>query len=139
MHPLDWLAASQLNMLFPALWLIPRAVVQAAGPWVEDLTLDDDMEYFTRVVLHSQRVLFCEGARAYYRSGIIGSLSGRKNPQAWHSRYRVTGLCENHILKAEDSERMRRMLAGIWQRYALAAFPYDAELAEIRTEAFVRS
>jgi hypothetical protein len=90
MNPLDWLAESSLQMLFPGLWLIPREVAIAAGPWNELLTLADDKEYFVRVLLQAQRVLFCPGARAYYRSGVPSSLSGRKNRGAWQSAYNVT-------------------------------------------------
>jgi glycosyltransferase involved in cell wall biosynthesis len=43
MDSLDWLAESDLHMLFPALWLIPRDIAVAAGPWNERLTLSDDL------------------------------------------------------------------------------------------------
>ena len=52
LDPLDWLALSRadgLGMMLPALWLIPITIVRAAGPWVEELTLNNDAEYFTRV------------------------------------------------------------------------------------------
>src|SRR5207253_4450011 len=82
MSPLDWLAASRaqgLGMLFPALWLVPRKVIDRAGFWDESLSLGDDGEYFTRVILNCRRVLFCSGARCYYRSGVHGSLSWNKS------------------------------------------------------------
>jgi hypothetical protein len=130
MSPLDWLAASDLGMLFPGLWLIPREVAISAGPWNERLTLADDTEYFVRVLLQAQQVLFCPGARAYYRSGVPGSLSGRKNRGAWQSAYNALILCEHHIREREDSLRFRRLFAAHWQRFAHAAYPYDAFLAE---------
>jgi glycosyltransferase involved in cell wall biosynthesis len=96
--PIDWLAFSRadgLGMMLPALWLIPAAIVRAVGPWVEDLTLNNDAEYFTRVLLASDGVLFCSGARCHYRSGLQSSLSGQKSPEAWRSQYRVLELCES--------------------------------------------
>ncbi len=131
--PLDWLARSRregLGMMFPAMWLIPRAVASAIGPWIEDLSLADDTEYFTRVVLASERVLFCAGARCYYRSRVAGSLSGRKSPKAWESQFKVTELCQSYVLAREDSERMRRAFALTWQHHAHACYPYDRALAE---------
>jgi glycosyltransferase involved in cell wall biosynthesis len=92
LDPLDWLALSRaegLGMMLPALWLIPMRIIRASGPWAEKLTLNNDAEYFTRVLLTSERVLFCPGARCRYRSGLTGNLSGRKSQQAWESHFRV--------------------------------------------------
>jgi glycosyltransferase involved in cell wall biosynthesis len=128
--PVEWLVrcwSDGLGMLFPALWLVPRAVAEASGPWNETLSLGDDGEYFTRVVLASQGVLFCAGARCRYRSGIGGSLSASRN---WASGYSVVALCEAHVRAREDSERVRRGFALSWQRLAHAAYPYDSAVGE---------
>src|SRR5262249_54464540 len=98
---LDWLAASRcdgLGMMFPALWLIPKTIVDMVGPWREDLTLNNDAEYFTRVLLRADRVLFCDGAKCYYRSGLSDSLSGRRSSAAWKSRFKVIELCQRYVL-----------------------------------------
>lgn len=131
--PLDWLAASRaegLGMMFPALWLIPMDIVREAGPWREDLTLNNDAEYFTRVVLTAEQVLYCADARCRYRSGIRGSLSRQKTSGHWRSQLTVLDLCERRVLAREDSERMRRGFALSWQHFAHACYPYDRAIAE---------
>ncbi len=131
--PVDWLALSRaggLGMMFPALWLIPAPIARAVGPWAEDLTLNNDAEYFTRVLLAADRVLFCEGARCRYRSGVAGSLSGRKTARAWASQFRVIELCEAYVRAREDSDRVRRGFALSWRHLAHASYPYDADVAE---------
>jgi glycosyltransferase involved in cell wall biosynthesis len=133
MSPLDWLAVSRsegLGMLFPALWLTPRQIIEQAGPWDESLTLGDDGEYFTRVILNSQRVLFCHGARCYYRSGLESSLSGKKTPKDFHSAFRVIELCQTHVLARENSERMKRAYSLMWQHLSHATYPYEPSIAE---------
>ncbi|MFN0219999.1 MAG: glycosyltransferase family A protein [Hyphomicrobium sp.] len=133
LDPVDWLTDSRkdgLGMLFPAIWLLPKVVADRAGPWDESLSLADDTEYFTRAVLASRRVLFCEGAKCHYRSSLAGSLSGRKTRSAWDSQFRVTDLCEAYVRAVEDSERVRRGFALSWQRLAHACYPYDPEIAE---------
>jgi glycosyltransferase involved in cell wall biosynthesis len=130
---LDWLALSRadgLGMMFPALWLMPRVISDAAGGWDESLSLGDDGEYFTRVLLAAENVLFCPGARCRYRSAVPGSLSGRKSPSAWASQYRVTELCEAHVRAREDSERVRCGFALSWQHLAHGSYPYDPDLAQ---------
>ena len=130
---LDWLVESRADgegMMFPALWLIPMSIAQAAGPWREDLTLNNDAEYFTRVLLAAERVLFCEGARCRYRSGVSGSLSGRKTPAHWASQAKVLELCEQRVLPRDNGERARRGFSMSWQHLAHGCYPYDRSLAE---------
>jgi hypothetical protein len=117
-------------MMFPALWLIPMKLVRTIGPWREDLTLNNDAEYFTRLLLAADRVLFCGGARCYYRSGMAASLTGRKTPEAWASQVRVLELCEGYVRAREDSERVRCGFALSWQHFAHACYPYDRSKAE---------
>jgi glycosyltransferase involved in cell wall biosynthesis len=130
LDPVEWLTRSRmdgLGMLFPALWLTPRSVCEAAGAWDESLSLGDDGEYFTRVVLAADRVLFCEDARCRYRSGLPGSLSAST---AWDSAFRVNALCEQAVRARDDGERVRRGFALSWQHLAHACYPYDPALAE---------
>lgn len=132
LDPLEWLVEARESgeMLFPAIWLVPRAIVTAAGKWNETLTLGDDGEYFTRVLLCAREVLFCSGARCRYRSGVPGSLSGRKSPEAWASQFRVIELSEARVRAREDSERVRRGFALSWQHFAHACYPYVPDQAQ---------
>jgi glycosyltransferase involved in cell wall biosynthesis len=127
--PVEWLLRSRQageGMLFPALWLVPRPVAAAAGPWDESLSLNDDGEYFTRVVLAADQVLFCRGARCRYRSGVAGSLSGSKN---WRSGFAAIDLCERHVRARDDGDRARRTFALSWQHLAHASYPYEPAIA----------
>lgn len=132
LDPVSWLVAAWCRgggMLFPAMWLLPRAVVDAAGPWNELLTLNNDAEYFTRALLKSSAVLFAPGARCYYRSGLAGSLSGSKTRSAWESQFLVAALCEGYLRRREDSERTRRACSVVWQVIAHACYPYAPDIA----------
>jgi glycosyltransferase involved in cell wall biosynthesis len=133
LDPLEWLALSRadgLGMMLPAIWLIPMPIVRKIGPWMEELSLNNDAEYFTRALLAAERVLFCPGARCHYRSGLTGSLSGRKSRHAWESQFRVLQLCDSYVRSREDSDRMRRAFALSWQHMAHGCYPYDPRLAE---------
>lgn len=133
LDPLDWLAgsrASGLGMMFPALWLIPNGLIKRIGPWREDLTLNNDAEYFTRLLLAARRVLFCPDAQCYYRSGHATSLSATKTAAAWSSQFKVLDLCEGYVLARENSERMRRAFSLSWQHMAHGCYPYAPDLAE---------
>jgi len=123
--PADYLVETFATggMMHPAAWLLPRAVAERAGPWNADLSLDDDGEYFTRAVLASAGVLFCDAALAHYRSNLAGSLSGRRSPAAWKSAFEVCRLSTSALLAHEDSPRARHACALYWLRFAFAAHP----------------
>jgi glycosyltransferase involved in cell wall biosynthesis len=123
--PVDWLALNFAGrgMMPPAAWLTPRTLIDAAGPWDERLTLNDDGEYFCRVLLASSGVLFCANARSFYRSNLAGSLSRRQTEAAWRSAFLSQDLCTRHLLARENSTRTRRACADLFQRLAFAAYP----------------
>ncbi|MDN3548739.1 glycosyltransferase family 2 protein [Mucilaginibacter aquaedulcis] len=54
------------SMVQPNAWLTPKSLIDSKGSWNECLTLDDDGEFFARVVLNADRVVRTEGFN-YYR------------------------------------------------------------------------
>lgn len=126
--PVDWVITKfeRNAMMHPAAWLIPHPLADKAGPWNETLSLDDDGEYFTRVVLASKGVRFCRDAISYYRSGLTGSLSQTKSEQSWVAAFHSLELAAGHLLKAEDSPRTRHACAAAFQRYIYEAYPRAA-------------
>ena len=127
--PVDWVVKKfeQNAMMHPAAWLISRILAERAGPWDESLSLDDDGEYFTRVVLASQGVRHCPGAVSFYRSGQAGSLSRANSERAWASALRSLELSAARLRHLENSPRTRRACATVFQRYIYEAYPRAAE------------
>lgn len=135
--PIGWLlhCTTGARMMHPAAWLIPRAVAEKAGPWDETLSLNDDGEYFARVVLASSGLAFApeEDAASYYRSGLSGSLSQRRSASAAASLYRSAELVSTHLLATENSPSVRRALADYWRHLCYELYPdapslsHDAE------------
>jgi glycosyltransferase involved in cell wall biosynthesis len=126
--PVDWMIVKfeRHAMIQPGAWLTPRHLAEAAGPWDESLSLDDDGEFFSRVVLASRGVRWCPKAFAYYRSGLAGSLSRAKSDLAWISAYRSLSLSTARLLQHEDSPRTRHACATVLQRYIYEAYPRAA-------------
>ncbi|MCF7688807.1 MAG: glycosyltransferase family 2 protein [Cephaloticoccus sp.] len=117
-------------MMQPAVWLCPRALLNEAGPWDETLTLNDDGEYFNRVMLKAAGILFCVGARVYYRSCVTGSLSRRVDSAALRSLWTSTALnCDRILSVGGQNSRTNNALANGWQRLAFELYPTLPELA----------
>ena len=117
-------------MMLPAAWLCPRTILDDAGPWDERLTLNDDGEYFGRVMLVAEGILFCDAARSFYRSGLRGSLSRRKDRAALESLRLSTELnCSRLLAAAPGDLRARAAVANGWQRLAFESYPTAPDLA----------
>jgi glycosyltransferase involved in cell wall biosynthesis len=78
---LDWLRIKmgQNHHMQPATWLVSRKISDLIGPWNEQLTFDDDGEYFARVLLAAEGgvkfVPQSTGACVYYRNAGADTLS----------------------------------------------------------------
>jgi hypothetical protein len=132
--PMDWLTnnwADGGGFMLTHMWLIPRPIAERAGPWRENLSLGDDTEYFTRIVLSSERILFCESANCYYRTGVDGSLSRSRSADAWVSQFTVLDLLESEIMGLEHHEDIERAIALMWQYFAYRCYLYAPQLSKL--------
>ncbi len=123
-------------MMQPGAWLTPRAVLDAAGPWDESLSLNDDGEYFARVLLAADGIVFCPGARTFYRSGLAGCLSGRRDRGSLQSLFASIQLTTRHMAVTDESPRTRAAIAHAWKWAAFELYP---EVPELSREAEARS
>ena len=128
--PVDWLICAWENnlMMHGAAWLIPRAIADKAGVWDERLSLINDFDYFGRILLASKGVKFCPGAKTYYRSGNINSLSSSVSKKARESQFLSLSLGTSNLLSVEESQRTRSVSATVFQRFIYEAYPDVPEL-----------
>jgi glycosyltransferase involved in cell wall biosynthesis len=131
-QPVDFLVTTwdQHLMMHPAAWLIPRSIAERVGGWNEELSLNDDGEYFTRVVLASQGIKFCWGAKSYYRSGNLNSLSGTKTRKAWESAFLSLQLGTRNLLATQNTAHTRRVCADVFQRFIYEVYPDVQDLRQ---------
>jgi len=122
------LFASRDCMMHPAAWLVPRTVATLAGPWDERLSLNDDGEYFARIVSRSRQVVHCADALSYYRSNLAGSLSGQRSRRHLESGFLAVELIAGHILAA--APEARRDAADLFQRFAYDYYPAAPDLID---------
>jgi glycosyltransferase involved in cell wall biosynthesis len=69
LSPAEWLLRKMGENLHmqTATWLTSRQLAEIAGPWDTRLHVDDDGEYFARVLLASEGTRFVPEARVFYR------------------------------------------------------------------------
>jgi glycosyltransferase involved in cell wall biosynthesis len=140
MGPADWLVTSwgrARPMLQCGLFLIPRSIIDQGGGWDERLTLINDFEFFTRSISHADEVLFAPESRDFDRSGLPGSVSGRRDREALESGLLSLELGTAHLIRLEDSARTRRVSANLFQDYIYTIYPEHTDLQR-RAAEFVR-
>jgi glycosyltransferase involved in cell wall biosynthesis len=120
----DWLvtALKTGDWFPPHAWLVSRRLTQRAGPWSERLSLNDDGEYFCRVVSVSERVKFHSQARCFYRIGNPRSLSHVRSQKALHSLLLSVNLSLDHLFKLDQTPQAREA--------ALAFLQYNSNLLQ---------
>lgn len=125
---IDWLVDSLLltgaNMMQPGIFLIPRNIIEKAGPWNEALSLIDDFDFMVRVISNSSYVLFCEDAFLMYRSGLANSLSTKNSDKHMESAYNSLRLGINSILEVRNDANSRRACANTYKRWAYEFYPF---------------
>ncbi|TSD65867.1 glycosyltransferase family 2 protein [Inquilinus sp. KBS0705] len=133
----EWLVRSWRrgsSMMQCALWLIPRPVIEKAGLWDESLSLINDFDFFTRVLLNCSEVLFEREAVLYYRSGIAGSLSDSKSDIAAQSAFRSIDQGTQNLFKKRTDTDAKLACANTWQDLAYNLYPKNKALAAIAEE-----
>jgi GT2 family glycosyltransferase len=137
MTGVDWILRDWANarpMTQSGMFLIPRNLIEKHGGWDERLSLIDDFEFFARILTQSAGVRFAPEARLLYRSGVPGSLSGRRSRKAVESAHLSLMLGTQHLLDAEDSPRTRKVCANVLQDFEYTYYPDHPDLrASMRT------
>lgn len=132
MKATDWLVEAWRDaspMMQPGMFLIPRTMLNQVGGWDETLSLIDDFEFFARLLCHASEVLFVPEATLYYRSGLPGSLSGRKNRLAWESAMHSLLLGTDHLLKRRNDPQARLSCANVLQNFVYSVYPDYSDLS----------
>jgi hypothetical protein len=141
MNPIDFLVEAYSNdlMMHPAAWLTPRSLIEAAGGWDESLKCNQDGEFFARVLLKSDKIVFSEGSVCFYRKGILGSISTKNTLGKMISRYNSLEKCCSYILAREKSPRVYYACASLFKIFMYSVYPISKALysqAKERTVSF---
>lgn len=128
--PVEWLVIrfSDRVWIHPAAWLVSRRLTNLVGPWDERLSLNDDGEYFARVVSSCDEVKFVSEAKCYYRQANVNSLSNTFTHKAHESLFLSLQLCYRHLLALENSERTRNAALMHLRNYIIYFYPEEHEL-----------
>jgi len=115
-------------MFQPGVWLTHRSLIEQAGLWNEAITLNDDGEFFCRVMLAAESIHFCAGSKVYYRNQGGRSLSGRRDSSALQSLYDSHHSMLNLMAETNCSPETRQAIADGWKWTAFECYPERPDL-----------
>ena len=117
-------------------YLIPKFMIEKAGPWDECLSLGDDGEFMNRVIAQCHNLVYCEECIAFYRRGNLNSLSHKNDLASAKSNLLCAISYENLIINTYGSDKKK--MISIIRKYNLLflwsyrRFPEIAMIVEER-------
>ncbi|MDB5145715.1 MAG: hypothetical protein JWQ66_4428 [Mucilaginibacter sp.] len=116
---------NQGSMIQPNAWLIPIDLIKRTGLWNEDLTLDDDGEYFCRLILNSDGIVKSRGVFNYYRKYLHNqSLSGQRSHKDLKSLLMAALSKKSELLSRNNTIEARHAIYR--QLYDVFLFSYPS-------------
>jgi glycosyltransferase involved in cell wall biosynthesis len=123
------------GMIQPNAWLTPRTLIDKAGLWNEMINLDDDGEFFCRVLLAAHGVRYTtEGINYYRKFNFKSSWSGQKSYEAYKSLFQSTQLKAKYLTAKTNDPRVKLVLSRLFWESAFSFYPYFIDLSESAEE-----
>jgi len=130
--PVEWLLRKMGEHLHmqTATWLTSRELTEAAGPWDTRLVVDNDGEYFCRVLLASEGTRFVPDAKVFYREipssrvSFIGTSDKKKE-----AKFLALKLHIQYLRSLEESERVRKACIANMQTWFFNFYPERPDIA----------
>lgn len=109
-------------------WLTPRQLIAEAGPWNESLSVDDDGEFFCRVVSKAEQIKYVDNAIGYYRKHDHNkNLSSQKSYNAYVSAFNAIKLKYQHL---GNDRGMNTLLANQAMHILYNLYPSEPKLCK---------
>jgi glycosyltransferase involved in cell wall biosynthesis len=131
LSPAEWLVRKMGENLHmqTATWLVSRELTEAAGPWDVRMFVDDDGEYFCRVILASDGIRFVPDAKVFYRMSPAGRLSNigysdkKKDAMLLSMKLHV-----RYLRSLEDSDRVRAACLRYLHTWLINFYPERTDI-----------
>ncbi|QNN43024.1 glycosyltransferase family 2 protein [Pedobacter roseus] len=119
------------SMIQPNAWLIPTPLIRKSGLWNEELSLDDDGEFFARIILNSTKIVKVSDVFNYYRKyKKEGNLSSQKTHKDLSSLLASILSKKKELLSKEDSLAARFAIYRLLYDVAVRSYPQFKDISK---------
>jgi glycosyltransferase involved in cell wall biosynthesis len=119
---------SHQEMMAVSSFLTHKSLVEKAGAWNESLKINQDGEFFCRILTHCDGILFEPNGKVFYRRPTETNVSQQKSEMAFQSLLDSYKCYEMEVLRIHDSKHVRIALKKVYQKFIYDAFPKYPEL-----------
>jgi glycosyltransferase involved in cell wall biosynthesis len=117
-------------------WLTPRHIIENAGKWNESLKVNQDGEFFCRVLLKASQIKYTESVKVYYRMGNPNSISQSKKGLIVLSSFLSSLLLyEKHMEPFLEDEKV---VEGLLSKYFLFLYRFDRYYPTLSSQVWQR-
>jgi glycosyltransferase involved in cell wall biosynthesis len=131
--PLQWLLDtwSGKGMGLISIWLTPRNLIKQAGLWNENLLINQDGEFFCRVLLQASKVIYCDNALVYYRINPSSITQSKRSNEKLKSQLASYKMYETHLQEKLQSAEVRKALGNIYLKFIYHNNQNSKKLAQL--------
>ena len=128
-----WGGKGHMNFIQTNCWLVPKQIIDQAGGWRAYRCPDDDGEFFARVLLASEGIVYVPGVYNYYHiePGGAGQLSRSKNKKYLQNSLLTIDLKHQYLLKKGFHLLINKAIASQYLRFAVDMYPAQRILSAI--------
>lgn len=109
------------------MWLIPRSLIEKTHGWDEKVLINNDGEYFSRIILLSNGIVFCPGAVFYYRRDVPMSISkgfnSKKIYESWLYSYSCYAKYFQFFLGQNSANELGREALSVYYCNSYPNYP----------------
>jgi glycosyltransferase involved in cell wall biosynthesis len=107
-------------------WLVPRILIEESEGWNEQLAVNQDGDFFARIVITSSNIYFTDRSLCYYRRDNSQSVSKQVTTRALKSRLLSFETYLKLMQDDLEDSKVRRSLALVYSRYI-----YNTDLSNL--------
>lgn len=120
------------NFIQTNCWLVPRAIIEKSGLWRNYRCPDDDGEFFTRVLLASEGVVYVPNILNYYRrQNNKHKLSTNSNNKYVQNTLLTIDLKYKYLKAKNSSAELERAFAKQYLDFAVYNYPQNTLYSNI--------
>jgi hypothetical protein len=122
-----------MNFIQTNCWLVPKKLIDKAGIWRSYRCPDDDGEFFARVILASEGIVYTPGVYNYYHiaPGGANQLSKSKNRKYLQNSLLSIDLKHQYLLQKREHPLIKKAIAAQYLRFAVDMYPTQKLLSSI--------
>jgi glycosyltransferase involved in cell wall biosynthesis len=143
-NPIDfllnlWGSNGTSNFIQTNSWLVPRTLIDKAGGWHNYRCPDDDGEFFSRILLASDGVVYVPNVYNYYRrTNSENKLSSNSNKKYLQNTLLTIGLKYSYVKAISSDEKVEMAFAKQYLDFAVHNYPQQKVLSAIAYRSYNR-